>query len=75
MKGLCGVSSVASLVAEISAVKFDLLMSLEQTSKISRAEESGREEVASLTMKPRRMQMEDVRENFTSMRKSLKDKY
>ena len=50
-------------------------MFLEQNRKISRAEESRREEVASLTIKPRRMQMEDVRENFKSMRKSLKDKY
>ena len=55
--------------------KFDILIALEQDGKICRAEESLREQGASLTINRRRTQMEDVRENFKSTRNSLKNKY
>jgi hypothetical protein len=49
---------------EISGVKMlDLLIALEQDSKLCRAEDSLREQGASLTIN-RRTQMEDVREKF-----------
>lgn len=44
--------------------EFDLLIALEQNSKICRTEESLREQGASLTINHRRTQMEDVRETL-----------